>query len=100
MTDDTHPQQDMPEPLQSPQSEKRQKAAGWQQKTVFVLIGLVAGAALVAGGYALAGNHSANLAPPQSQGRTLQAKEYALQALIMRQRDRYRLDRWLIVSAC
>ena len=88
MIDDTHPQQDIPEPPQS-RHEKRRKAAGWQQKAVLVLIGLVAGAALVAGGYALAGNHSASLAPLQgqvrtlqAQVRTLQAQEYALQALV------------------
>ena len=62
--------------------EKRRKAAGWRQKAVLVLNGLVSGAALVAGGFALAGDRSANLAPLPGQVRTLQAREYALHALV------------------
>lgn len=82
MIDDTHPQQDIPEPSQPPQPsrEKRQEAASWRQKAVLILIGIIAGAALVAGGYALAGNHSTNLAPLQHQVTALQQKSQVDQA--------------------
>jgi hypothetical protein len=57
MPDDTYPGRDIPEPLQPPQPasghEKQRKTAGLQQKIILVLIGVIAGAALVAGGYAL-----------------------------------------------
>ncbi len=77
MLDDTYPGRDIPEPLQPPQQPashgKRREAAGWWQKIGLVLIGVVAGAALVAGGYALAGNRStANLTPLQRQVSALQ----------------------------
>jgi outer membrane murein-binding lipoprotein Lpp len=58
------------EPLQPQQIRhgKMREPAGWHQKIVFVFIGIIVGAALVAGGYAMAGNHSTtNLAPLQRQ---------------------------------
>jgi hypothetical protein len=75
MLDGTYQNHDIPEPLQPPQlasHEKTREAAGWRQKIWLVLIGVIAGAALVAGGYALGGNHAANLAPLQKQVTTLQ----------------------------
>ena len=71
MLDDTYPGRDIPEPLQPPQAaaahKKKREGAARGQKIVLVLTGVVAGAVLVAGGFLLAGNHSANLGPLQHQ---------------------------------
>jgi uncharacterized protein HemX len=83
MPDDTYPGRDISEPLQPPQPasryEKQRETAGLQQKIILVLIGAIAGAALLAGGYALAGNHAANLAPLQKQVTALQKQITALE---------------------
>jgi hypothetical protein len=66
MLDDTHINRDqVPEPQAAGHGKREEGTA--RQKIVLVVTGVVAGAALVTGGFFLAGSHTTNLTPLQYQ---------------------------------